>query len=307
MKKLAIIIPAYKDTYLHNALSSISNQTCKDFNLYIGDDASPYDLTKIIKPFYNKLNITYKRFDKNIGGKNLVKQWERCIELTQGEEWLWLFSDDDEMDKDCVKNFYMELNKTIRYDLYHFNINIIDANSNIKKTFIFPEHLNVIDFIRRKSRGKIESFVVEYIFSREIYLKEKGFQQFDLAWNSDDATWIKFGKEKGIKTIKGGKISWRESPYNISPNNTNKELIERKIKANIKYIDYIKSCFSNYIFITRLLRPIATWQITNLCIYRKVLTSKTIIQYIKISCNHLNAKYIYPLALLYYSYKKNKI
>ena len=57
MKKLAIIIPAYKDTYLHNALSSISNQTCKDFNLYIGDDASPYDLTKIIKPFYNKLNI----------------------------------------------------------------------------------------------------------------------------------------------------------------------------------------------------------------------------------------------------------
>lgn len=33
--KIAVIIPAYKDTYLLNTLISINNQTDKKFNLYI--------------------------------------------------------------------------------------------------------------------------------------------------------------------------------------------------------------------------------------------------------------------------------
>lgn len=32
--KIAVIIPAYKDTYLLNTLISINNQTDKKFNLY---------------------------------------------------------------------------------------------------------------------------------------------------------------------------------------------------------------------------------------------------------------------------------
>lgn len=40
--KIAVIIPAYKDTYLLNTLISINNQTDKKFNLYICNDSSPY-------------------------------------------------------------------------------------------------------------------------------------------------------------------------------------------------------------------------------------------------------------------------
>lgn len=42
IKKLAIVIPAYKGRFLKETLDSIAVQAHKDeFVLYIGDDASP--------------------------------------------------------------------------------------------------------------------------------------------------------------------------------------------------------------------------------------------------------------------------
>lgn len=71
---LAIVIPAYKDAYLDKTLNSLSQQTDKNFVVYIGDDNSPYELEKIVNKYLEKLNITYRRFDTNSGGTNLVRQ-----------------------------------------------------------------------------------------------------------------------------------------------------------------------------------------------------------------------------------------
>ena len=60
---LAIVIPAYKPDFLLKTLTSIYSQSCKDFNLYIGDDCSPYDLSSIISQF-NDGSI-------NINGRNI--------------------------------------------------------------------------------------------------------------------------------------------------------------------------------------------------------------------------------------------
>ena len=68
-----IIIPFYKIEFFRECLESLADQTNKNFHIYIGDDASPEDPTSIIEEFNNHLNITYKRFDKNIGGTSLVK------------------------------------------------------------------------------------------------------------------------------------------------------------------------------------------------------------------------------------------
>lgn len=111
---LAIIIPAYKATFLAAALDSIAAQTCQDFTLYIGDDCSPNNLEVIVDKYRDKINLVYKRFDTNLGGKDLVAQWERCIDMTQGEDWLWLFSDDDVMEKNCVEEFYKTIKENRR-------------------------------------------------------------------------------------------------------------------------------------------------------------------------------------------------
>ena len=96
---LAIVIPAYKSTFLAAALDSIAAQTSLDFTLYIGDDCSPNHLGAIVDRYRDRINLVYHRFDTNLGGKDLVAQWERCIDMSQGEEWIWLFSDDDVMEK----------------------------------------------------------------------------------------------------------------------------------------------------------------------------------------------------------------
>ena len=74
--KLAIVIPAYKAKYLSETLDSIASQTDKRFCVYIGDDCSPEKIDNIVSQYKDKFNYVYQHFDTNLGGKDLVAQWE---------------------------------------------------------------------------------------------------------------------------------------------------------------------------------------------------------------------------------------
>lgn len=246
MSDLAIIIPAYKETFLEEAIQSIASQTCKDFTLYVGDDCSPYPLKNIINNYANKIKIVYHRFETNIGGKDLVAQWERCIALSKSEKWIWLFSDDDVMEPDCVASFYKAIKETSSYyDIYHFNVNVIDEYSQLKKESpAYPLVLDSYQFYKGKMLGYIASLVVENIFSREIYKETGGFQNFDLAWGSDTATWIKFSSRKGLYTISESKILWRKSTQNITPDHSTTMVI-RKTNALLDFFRWSFNYFQN--------------------------------------------------------------
>mgnify|MGYP002244198269 FL=1 len=67
---MAIVIPACKGRFLKETLDSIAVQAHKDeFVLYIGDDASPERLDKIVESYQNKVNLVYHRFSENMGGQ----------------------------------------------------------------------------------------------------------------------------------------------------------------------------------------------------------------------------------------------
>jgi hypothetical protein len=210
----------------------------------VGDDNSPDDLKSIVSEYVNRLDIVYYRFSDNLGGKDLVGHWERCVDLTKGELWVCLFSDDDVMSENCVEEFYRAL-KTHqkRYDLYHFNVNIINgARLIIRETKQFPPIISSEDFYIGKASAKYESYAVEYIFSKDIYNKTGGFVNFDMAWGSDIATWVRMGYNKGIVTIPDAKVLWRQSDKNITPN-LNNQMVFRKAKIEVEYIDWINKFF----------------------------------------------------------------
>lgn len=243
--QLAIIIPAYKDVFLKQTLDSISAQTCKDFTVYIGDDNSPYHLCNIIDEYRDEIDIVYKRFDSNLGGKDLVAQWERCIALSQYEPYIWLFSDDDVMEPRCVEKFIKLSNEDKDNWLIRFNISRINTDGKCEHQYDnWPVTMTAKQYLDRKLlEHNCVSFVVEFIFSRTLYKKSHGFQNFDLAWGADFITWLKFSGEcNGIKTIYGKdcRILWRSSNKNISPNKS-KSIILRKIKAVVEYMAYVKS------------------------------------------------------------------
>lgn len=242
--KLAIVIPAYKLSFFNEAINSIASQTCKDFVLYIGDDGSPYNLEEVLGLYTSKINIVFKRFEKNIGGRDLVAQWNRCIDMIQGEEWIWLFSDDDVMDHRCVELFYQHIQKYPYSNLLHFNIKIInEKNVEIYKSKVFSSHHSTTEFFSKVLNQKVYSCAVEYIFRRDSFEKVNRFEQFDLAWSTDTATWMKLSVFSGISTIDGAFIKWRLSTENISSYVEHKRIILRKVNARVEYLNWVKLFF----------------------------------------------------------------
>lgn len=239
MSELAIVIPAYKDMFFDKTLLSIANQTCKEFTLYIGNDSSLYDLKSLVNLYQDRIDIVYKYFDENLGGKDLVAQWERCIDLVGDENWIWLFSDDDMMDPNCVESFYNTLHLNPQYDLFHFNVTHVDEDRNIvAKITDYPEVLTIEEFLELSLNGNY-SFVVEYIFRKSHFYKLGRFQHFDLAWYSDNATWIKLGKKMGIRNIGNANVYFRTSPFNLTPNYSDKDILKRKFYSQIEYAGWI--------------------------------------------------------------------
>lgn len=240
MNKLAIVIPAFKPMFLEETLRSIESQTNRDFTLYIGDDASPHHLDTIVEPFRKNIDLQYRFFDKNLGGKDLVAHWERCIDMVRDEEWIWLFSDDDIMTPSCVQEFYDAIQTDSEYDVLHFNVIRIDQyGKTVEGSTDFPNPITIEKFVEARLCSGLRSYVVEYIFNKSHFLREGRFEHFDLAWCSDDASWIKLAGEKGIKTLPQSKVYWRKSPYNITPSYSDINLLKRKNMAMIEYSKWL--------------------------------------------------------------------
>jgi len=243
--RLAIIIPAYKATFLPAALDSIAAQTCKDFTLYVGDDCSPEPIGCIIEQYKDKVNLVYQRFDTNLGGKDLVAQWERCIAMSREEPYIWLFSDDDVMEPNCVEELLRQIEKTEGYyDVYHFNVDIINESGAFKRRKQdYPSVLSAYDFYRGKNSGRLSAFVVENVFTRNVYEQMGGFMKYDLAWGSDVASWIVFSGSKGMCTVPLARVGWRQSSQNITPDYS-PQIAERKLKAQMALLNWAYRYFA---------------------------------------------------------------
>ena len=78
MVKYSFVLPAYKACFFREAIESILNQTYSEFELIIVNDASPEDLDSIVNS-YSDERIRYYRNKENIGGRDLVAQWNECL------------------------------------------------------------------------------------------------------------------------------------------------------------------------------------------------------------------------------------
>ncbi|WP_223584154.1 glycosyltransferase family 2 protein [Sphingobacterium sp. GVS05A] len=243
--KLAIVIPYYKNKFIENTLESLSLQTVKNFTVYIGDDNSPYSIQPILDKYCDKLKIRYHRFEVNLGGESLTKQWERCIDLTH-EDWVWLFSDDDLIECNAVEVFYNSYNEHSL--LYKFHTKVIDEHGKLHPSYTKFDHLNdiavsisSIDFIsNRLACNGFRSFAVEYIFHRSLYERFK-FVNFPLGWASDDATWFLYSLNNGKQiTALSSNVYWRFSGFNISSDIKSKSVVEKKLIAASQYISWLK-------------------------------------------------------------------
>ncbi|QHS56342.1 glycosyltransferase family 2 protein [Mucilaginibacter sp. 14171R-50] len=258
--RLAIVIPAYKIKFFDAALASVTNQSNKNFKVYISDDGSKEDIKAVAEKYVGRLDIEYHRFEDNAGSYDLVKHWNRSVELAT-EEWIWLFSDDDIMSPGCVQAFFDALKATNeRHNIYRFNIEMIDADGRvICVKDPHPELESGFDFLQRRLQSRSLSAAVEYIFRKDAFKLNNGFVNFPKAYCSDDASWITFTGEIPIYTIRHETVSWRASGVNIS---SAKEFACSKALALLLFVKYIvKKYPSQKMALLQLARP---WFFENL-------------------------------------------
>ena len=220
---LAIIIPYYKLTFFDATLSPLAAQTCQDFKVYIGDDASPEDPSNLIEKYKGQFDFSYHRFEDNLGGISLTQQWERCIALSNNEEWLMILGDDDVLGENVVKEFYKNI-KTVQNqnnNLIRFSSKIIHSSTGtLSEVYNNPKNENSVDSYIKHLQGISRSSLSEYVFRRESYVKH-GFCNYPLAWHADDRAWLDFTNCGWIYSINDALVSIRLFDGSISGNTQN--------------------------------------------------------------------------------------
>ena len=285
---LSIIIPFYKLTYFEATLTSLANQTNKDFKVYIGDDASPEDCSVLLKKFEGKFDFTYHRFETNLGSSSLTKQWERCIALSNDEPWIMILGDDDFLSPTVVQSFYDNHQEfSGKSNVIRFATRKVFDDKIVPEVYVtHPVWEKATDGFYRKLTKQTRSSLSEYIFSRASYTKFK-FYDYPLAWNSDDRAWLDFSDGKPIYSINESSVYFRLSSLNISGK------IDNKIAKNKSEIEFYKYLVENELSQynnNQKLRILRRYQ-SEIRVYRN-LTIKEFLVLLYFYIKYLNIKWI---------------
>ncbi|MEO5775558.1 MAG: glycosyltransferase [Flavobacterium sp.] len=215
---LAIVIPYFKINFFEATLLSLANQTDKRFNVYIGDDASPENPSLVLEKYQKDIDFKYKRFDNNIGSISLVKQWERCMAMTQNEEWIMILCDDDVLGENVVAEFYAAMEEVNQQNInvIRYATVVIDQDSKeISKVYEHPKLEKSTDFLMRKIKGGTRSSLSEFIFRKKV-LGEIKFKELPLAWFADYLAVLECTYFGYIYTINKALVYFRLSDINIT-------------------------------------------------------------------------------------------
>lgn len=194
-KKISIIISAYNtEKYIEKCISSITNQTYKDLEIIVIDDASSDDTLKRLK------NIKDKRLKILINKENSGLSFSRNkgIEESTGDYVSFIDSDDY-----IPENFYEELMKTMekeKSDIVVCDINTIyENNGNNIRQICGKKDGDKIDFINKG----LAASACNKLFKKDIINK----YQFSVGKVNEDLAVIL------PCIIEANKVSYNENTY----------------------------------------------------------------------------------------------
>lgn len=232
---VSIGIPAYKATYLYEAIESALLQDYKNIELVVVDDDSPFHLESIVNKF-NDPRIRYYKNKENLGKISIVHNWNKCLSLANGEYFVLLCDDDI-----LLPNFVSELlHLAYKYpDCNVFHARKINWQKDLSKTEspIWPEYESAESFLRNRLAKKRHHTITEFLY-RTAAIQEKKYVVFPKGFYSDNASIIRFSQDGGIASSKNCLAIFRYSEEHITTNSSPENCIG-KIKDAIAYWKWI--------------------------------------------------------------------
>jgi glycosyltransferase involved in cell wall biosynthesis len=233
--KFSITISAYKSKYLKECIDSVLAQTYKNFELIILNDCSPEDLDSIILK-YQDPRIRYYKNEKNVGAENVVDNWNKLLELAQGE-YLICMGDDDELAPNCLEEYNKLIDKYPGLNVYHARTLMIDENSkfcDIQEER--PDFESAYSMIWHSFFKNRLQFIGDFLYETSELRGNGGFYSLPLAWGSDYISSFVAAKSTGIANTHATTFYYRSNGQSI----TNSGNVKLKMKATILYSKWMK-------------------------------------------------------------------
>jgi len=233
---VSIAIPAYKDFFLSEAIESALNQDYPNIELIIVNDCSPSDLGSIVNGFSDE-RIRYYVNKKNLGKRSIVHNWNRCLELAQGDFFV-LLCDDDVL----MPNFVSELLKLAdqypQCNVFHARREIIDVRDSGSHVIedVWPQYETGEAFTKNTLLGKRKHTISEFLY-RTSHIQKIKYQVFPVGFYSDDASLILLSQNGGITSSVEPLILFRYSDSHIS---SNPKYNKGKAKAAKRFLRWVR-------------------------------------------------------------------
>ena len=138
--KISIGLPVYNgENYLEAALKSILNQTWKDYELIISDNASDDRTEEICRDYASSDNrIRYHRNEQNFGA---AQNFNQVFEMATAPYFQWA-AHDDEYHPEFLEKSVPILDKDPAVVLVFSKVKFIDQNGNLIKEREYPFRVN---------------------------------------------------------------------------------------------------------------------------------------------------------------------
>lgn len=231
-ERVTIAIPAYKKTFLKDAIASALGQSYKNIEVIVVDDNSPENLYSIIQE-YNDERLIYYKNEQNIGYADPVGNWNRCLSLANGE-YFCLLCDDDVYDKTFVEEMLILAKKYPKTNVFRSGVKIIDQKNNLLDFYpTAPEWESYTDYSWAIVSGYRRQTISEFMYRTEYLKKHGGYISLPKAWCSDHISIISLAKDGGIATNNKPLTSFRMSGLNIS--SSRMKDVKEKIEAQNRF------------------------------------------------------------------------
>ena len=263
---VTVAIPAYKDKYLYDTIQCVVNQTYKNIEIIIVDDASPNDIESVVNKF-NDERISYHRNAQNLGKENPAHNWNKCLSYANGE-FFCLLCDDDIYSPTFVESMLNLADKFSDCSVFRARACFIDRNGNETDRYPAPpEWESMEDYMWHTFKGYRTQTISEFFYRTNRLRECGGYALLPLAWYADYLSIFSFASDGGIASTYMKLVSFRQSGDNISSQD-DKNIIT-KIEATNDYVDAV----------TQLIRKIDTTDserdyLVNLLYYRTGIHTK---------------------------------
>lgn len=242
--KYTFLCPSYKTDYFKEALRSMLGQSNRNFKILVSDDCSPAPIYEIFTEVKNEVlpsvreQMTYRKNQKNIGGKRLVDHWNLLVDLCD-TDYLIMASDDDLYNKNFLSEIDLLISKYPQVDLFCSRSERINQLGDvIARDEPTEEYETQIDFLYGLYFLHRIKCIGNYVFKTSALRQVGGFLNFPYAWGSDDAT-ASLLSRNGIAITPHVLFSFRLSGENISTR-FNRDVVRGKIKARMENVEWFE-------------------------------------------------------------------